>query len=88
MGFDGEKGGIPRVVRDCVAFIRDYGMQEDGLFRRSVREGMLREVKDAYDRGSCASKLTLPVRSLTWLRCRQCRIVGDVWGSTFSCCAA
>lgn len=25
MGFDGEKGGLPRVVKDCILFLRDTG---------------------------------------------------------------
>jgi Rho GTPase-activating protein 1 len=25
MGYDGEKGGIPRVVKDCIQFLRDTG---------------------------------------------------------------
>lgn len=25
MGFDGEKGGLPRVVRDCIQFLRESG---------------------------------------------------------------
>lgn len=25
MGFDGEKGGIPRVVKDCIQYIRESG---------------------------------------------------------------
>ena len=26
MGYDGEKGGIPRVVKDCIQFLRETGM--------------------------------------------------------------
>lgn len=26
MGFDGEKGGIPRVVKDCIQYLRHSGM--------------------------------------------------------------
>ena len=25
MGYDGEKGGIPRVVKDCIQYLRDTG---------------------------------------------------------------
>lgn len=25
MGFDGEKGGIPRVVKDCIDYLRETG---------------------------------------------------------------
>lgn len=25
MGYDGEKGGIPRVVKDCIIFLRETG---------------------------------------------------------------
>lgn len=26
MGFDGEKGGVPRVVKDCIQYLRETGM--------------------------------------------------------------
>ncbi|KAJ7704972.1 hypothetical protein B0H17DRAFT_921035 [Mycena rosella] len=55
MGFDGEKGGIPRVVRDAIQFIRESGMEEEGLFRRSPQSVMLRAAQDAYDRGNVVS---------------------------------
>ncbi|KAJ7601170.1 CDC42 rho GTPase-activating protein [Mycena floridula] len=55
MGFDGEKGGIPRVVKDAIQFLRDTGMEEEGLFRRSPNSGLLRAAQDAYDRGNVVS---------------------------------
>ncbi|KAK7048891.1 Rho GTPase-activating protein 8 [Favolaschia claudopus] len=55
MGFDGEKGGIPRVVRDAIQFIRESGMEEEGLFRRSPQSVMLKAAQDAYDRGNVVS---------------------------------
>ncbi|TCD61399.1 hypothetical protein EIP91_008520, partial [Steccherinum ochraceum] len=55
MGYDGEKGGIPRVVRDCIVFLRESGMQEEGLFRRSPSSALLRQVQQAYDRGHVVS---------------------------------
>ncbi|KAJ7490694.1 CDC42 rho GTPase-activating protein [Mycena latifolia] len=55
MGFDGEKGGVPRVVRDAIQFIRESGMEEEGLFRRSPQSVMLRAAQDAYDRGNVVS---------------------------------
>lgn len=55
MGFDGEKGGIPRVVKDCIQYLRDNGLDEDGLFRRSPNSVLLRQVKEAYDRGHVVS---------------------------------
>jgi Rho GTPase-activating protein 1 len=51
MGFDGEKGGVPRVVRDAIQFIRESGMEEEGLFRRSPQSVLLKAAQDAYDRG-------------------------------------
>ncbi|KAF8576884.1 RhoGAP-domain-containing protein [Ramaria rubella] len=51
MGAYGEKGGVPRVVRDCVTFLREYGMEEVGLFRRSPNSLTLNQVQAAYDRG-------------------------------------
>jgi hypothetical protein len=26
MGYDGEKGGIPRVVKDCIQYLRETGI--------------------------------------------------------------
>ena len=68
MGYNGEKGSIPRVVRDSILFLRARGMsffsliiavplltllglEEEGLFRRSASEAMIKQVKSAYDRG-------------------------------------
>ncbi|KAF8625974.1 hypothetical protein AX17_006698 [Amanita inopinata Kibby_2008] len=55
MGYHGEKGGIPRVVRDCIQFLRESGMHEEGLFRRSPQSSMLRAAQEAYDRGNVLS---------------------------------
>ncbi|KAJ7643694.1 hypothetical protein FB45DRAFT_280069 [Roridomyces roridus] len=55
MGFDGEKGGIPRVVRDAIQFLHESGMEEEGLFRRSPQSVMLRAAQEAYDRGNVVS---------------------------------
>ncbi|KXN90933.1 Rho GTPase-activating protein 8 [Leucoagaricus sp. SymC.cos] len=55
MGYHGEKGGIPRVVKDSIQFLRDSGMEEEGLFRRSPSSAMLRAAQDAYDRGNVVS---------------------------------
>ncbi|KAJ7785705.1 hypothetical protein B0H16DRAFT_1400353 [Mycena metata] len=55
MGFDGEKGGIPRVVKDAIQFIREAGMNEEGLFRRSPSSVLLKAAQDAYDRGNVVS---------------------------------
>ncbi|KAG8890717.1 hypothetical protein FRB98_006221 [Tulasnella sp. 332] len=51
MGDYGEKGGIPRVVKDCVEFVRERGMEVEGIFRRSPNSALLRQAKEAYDRG-------------------------------------
>ncbi|GJJ15814.1 hypothetical protein Clacol_010092 [Clathrus columnatus] len=55
MGVYGEKGGIPRVVRDCVTYLREYGMEQNGLFRRSPSSAVLKQIKEAYDRGQTVS---------------------------------
>ncbi|KAF8811575.1 Rho GTPase activation protein [Phlegmacium glaucopus] len=55
MGYNGEKGGIPRVVKDTIQFLRDSGLTEEGLFRRSPSSVMLRAAQDAYDRGNVVS---------------------------------
>ncbi|KAI0072491.1 Rho GTPase activation protein [Panus rudis PR-1116 ss-1] len=55
MGLNGEKGGIPRVVKDCLQFLRETGLQEEGLFRRSPNSALLKQVQQAYDRGHVVS---------------------------------
>ncbi|KAG8794528.1 hypothetical protein FRC17_008281, partial [Serendipita sp. 399] len=57
MGRDGESGGVPRPVRDAIAYLRSYKddrstfMEEKGLFRRSPSSALLKQVQAAYDRG-------------------------------------
>jgi Rho GTPase-activating protein 1 len=55
MGGYGESSGIPRVVKDCVEYIREKGMETEGLFRRSPSSALLSQVKDAYNRGQSVS---------------------------------
>ncbi|KAF8887151.1 CDC42 rho GTPase-activating protein [Infundibulicybe gibba] len=55
MGYDGEKGSIPRVVKDAIQYLRETGLEEEGLFRRSPQSTMLRAAQDAYDRGNVVS---------------------------------
>ncbi|THU99801.1 RhoGAP-domain-containing protein [Dendrothele bispora CBS 962.96] len=55
MGYQGEKGPVPRVVRDCIQFLRDSGLNEEGLFRRSPSSQLLRAAQEAYDRGQVVS---------------------------------
>ncbi|CAG8545036.1 8158_t:CDS:2 [Acaulospora morrowiae] len=51
MGSEGEHG-LPRVVKDCVTFIRSEGLDTEGVFRRSPSSILLRQAKEAYDRGN------------------------------------
>ncbi|KAF9783417.1 Rho GTPase activation protein [Thelephora terrestris] len=55
MGYDGEKGGIPRVIKDSIQYLRETGLEEEGLFRRSPNLTLLNQVTDAYDRGHVVS---------------------------------
>ncbi|KAH7923341.1 hypothetical protein BV22DRAFT_1036424 [Leucogyrophana mollusca] len=55
MGFNGEKGSIPRVVKDSIQYLEDSGLEEDGLFRRSPNSVLLKQVQQAYDRGQVVS---------------------------------
>ncbi|CAG8445009.1 10293_t:CDS:10 [Diversispora eburnea] len=51
MGSEGENG-LPRVVKDCVTFLRAEGLYTEGVFRRSPSSVLLKQAKDAYDRGN------------------------------------
>ncbi|KAI0372317.1 Rho GTPase activation protein [Pilatotrama ljubarskyi] len=55
MGYDGEKGGLPRVVRDCIQYLRSTGLHDEGLFRRSPNSVLLKQAAQAYDRGHVVS---------------------------------
>jgi len=55
MGHDGEKGGIPRVLKDTIQEILSSGLDEEGLFRRSPNSVLLKQVQQAYDRGQVVS---------------------------------
>jgi len=57
MGRRGEKG-VPKVVRDCIQFLRETGLRDEGLFRRSPQSSMLRAAQEAYDRGNVVSLRT------------------------------
>ncbi|KDN45020.1 hypothetical protein RSAG8_05193, partial [Rhizoctonia solani AG-8 WAC10335] len=57
MGPDGDAAPVPRVIRDCVEYLRSEGplglnLEVEGLFRRSPNVGVLRSVREAYDRGN------------------------------------
>ncbi|CAO1613363.1 unnamed protein product [Parajaminaea phylloscopi] len=56
MGERGEKGGIPRVVKDCVEELQqDANLETEGLFRKSPSSALLRAAQEAYDRGQPVS---------------------------------
>jgi Rho GTPase-activating protein 1 len=49
MGEKGEKG-IPRVVTECIQYIRQDGLAVEGVFRRSPATSLLHQAKDAYEK--------------------------------------
>ena len=55
MGSSGENSALPRPIKDATQFLRDNGLNEDGLFRRSPSSALLRAAQDAYDRGNVVS---------------------------------
>ncbi|XP_078016811.1 rho GTPase-activating protein 22 isoform X2 [Epinephelus lanceolatus] len=42
---------VPVLVEQCVCFIREHGLQEEGLFRAPGQTNHVRELQDAFDRG-------------------------------------
>lgn len=55
MGHDGEKGSIPRVLKDSIQDLLSSGLNEEGIFRRSPSSVLLKQVQEAYDRGQVVS---------------------------------
>ncbi|KAG2123806.1 hypothetical protein DEU56DRAFT_828775 [Suillus clintonianus] len=55
MGHDGEKGSIPRVLKDAIQDLLTSGLNEEGIFRRSPSSALLKQVQEAYDRGQVVS---------------------------------
>ncbi|THU91369.1 Rho GTPase activation protein [Dendrothele bispora CBS 962.96] len=51
MGYQGEKGPVPCVVRAYIQFLRDSGLNEEGVFRHSPSSQLLRAAQEAHDRG-------------------------------------
>ncbi|XP_074531247.1 rho GTPase-activating protein 22 [Halichoeres trimaculatus] len=47
----GAQRQVPVLVEQCVSFIRDHGLQEEGLFRAPGQTNHVRELQDAFDRG-------------------------------------
>ncbi|KAK7930819.1 hypothetical protein WMY93_007214 [Mugilogobius chulae] len=42
---------VPVLVEQCVSFIREHGLTEEGLFRAPGQTNHVRELQDAFDRG-------------------------------------
>ncbi|XP_036980093.1 rho GTPase-activating protein 22 isoform X4 [Acanthopagrus latus] len=42
---------VPVLVEQCVCFIREHGLGEEGLFRAPGQTNHVRELQDAFDRG-------------------------------------
>ncbi|XP_047460040.1 rho GTPase-activating protein 22 isoform X2 [Mugil cephalus] len=42
---------VPVLVEQCVCFIREHGLKEEGLFRAPGQTNLVRELQDAFDRG-------------------------------------
>ncbi|KAF8992208.1 hypothetical protein BDZ89DRAFT_141317, partial [Hymenopellis radicata] len=52
MGASGENSALPRPIKDAIQYLRETGLYEEGLFRRSPSSALLRAAQDAYDRGN------------------------------------
>uniref|UniRef100_A0A8D2ZST4 Rho GTPase activating protein 22 n=1 Tax=Scophthalmus maximus TaxID=52904 RepID=A0A8D2ZST4_SCOMX len=47
----GPQRPVPVLVEQCVGFIREQGLEEEGLFRAPGQTNHVRELQDAFDRG-------------------------------------
>ncbi|XP_056147481.1 rho GTPase-activating protein 22 [Lampris incognitus] len=50
-GQSGPHCPVPVLVEQCVSFIRQHGLNEEGLFRAPGQTNHVRELQDAFDRG-------------------------------------
>ncbi|XP_061692390.1 rho GTPase-activating protein 22 isoform X2 [Syngnathoides biaculeatus] len=50
-GQRGPQRKVPALVERCACFIRDQGLQEEGLFRAPGQSSRVRELQDTFDRG-------------------------------------
>ncbi|KAJ3024205.1 hypothetical protein HKX48_004478 [Thoreauomyces humboldtii] len=57
MGDTGELG-LPRVVIECITYIREHGLELEGIFRRSPSSQQLQAAKRAYNVNDEAYQLT------------------------------
>lgn len=55
MGEYGISSGVPRVVKDCIYDLRLNGLESEGIFRRSPSSTLLKQLKEAYNRGQAVS---------------------------------
>lgn len=44
-------GGIPQVIVDCASYVRQKGLETQGVFRRSANAKKLAETKERYNEG-------------------------------------
>uniref|UniRef100_A0A1A7YDU2 Rho GTPase activating protein 22 n=1 Tax=Iconisemion striatum TaxID=60296 RepID=A0A1A7YDU2_9TELE len=47
----GPQRAVPVLVEQCVCFIRQHGLKEEGLFRAPGQTNHVRELQDTFDRG-------------------------------------
>ncbi|KAJ1970232.1 hypothetical protein IWQ62_000059 [Dispira parvispora] len=53
--------GLPRVVQDCLDYIREHGLETEGIFRRSPSSVQLKQAKAAYNRSEVVNMNELGV---------------------------
>ncbi|XP_077870541.1 rho GTPase-activating protein 24-like [Saccoglossus kowalevskii] len=42
---------IPNIIEQCVTFLREKGLEEEGIFRLAGRSALVKELQEAYDTG-------------------------------------
>ncbi|KAJ1651763.1 hypothetical protein IWQ61_007752 [Dispira simplex] len=52
---------LPRVVQDCLDYIREHGLETEGIFRRSPSSVQLKQTKAAYNRSEAVNMNELGV---------------------------
>uniref|UniRef100_A0A4W3H9H2 Rho GTPase-activating protein 25 n=1 Tax=Callorhinchus milii TaxID=7868 RepID=A0A4W3H9H2_CALMI len=65
---------VPIVVEQCADFIREHGLNEEGIFRLPGQDNLVKQLRDTFDSGERPS-FNHALRRLEWVKCEDCRMI-------------